>query len=188
MTNVWIRSAAFPSAYLRMDGSNVTSFNGAGSGSVNCQYYGPGSQPQAQTGNDEVLFLIPLSDPTAFAIRSTVLHAANAYLRMDGSEVTQFNVNGSGTVNCQYYATGTKPQVAAGNDEVFQLVSIPGSPAFAIRSISYPNAYLRLSGIAVTQHTGAGSGSVNCQYYAPGTQPQWTAGNFETFYISAVQQ
>ncbi len=185
MTNIWIRSATFPSAYLRMDSSKVTSFNGLGSGTVNCQYYGPGSQPQGQAGNDEVLFLVPLSDPTAFAIRSTL--STHAYLRMDGSEVTQFNVNGSGTVNCQYYATGTQPQVAAGNDEVFRLVSIPGSPAFAIRSISYPNAYLRLSGSAVTQHSGAGSGFVNCQYYAPGTQPQWTAGNFETFYISGVQ-
>jgi len=184
MTNIWIRSATSPNAHLRMDSSKVTGFNGAGSGTVNCQYYGPGSEPQFQAGNDEVFLLVPTADGTAFAIRSTV--SANAYLRMDGSRVTQFNGGGSGTVNCQYYAQGTQPQVAAGNDEVFHLVPIPDSPAFAIRSISYPNAYLRLAGDEVTAFRGNGSGAVNCQYYAPGTQPQWAAGNDEAFYISAV--
>jgi hypothetical protein len=183
MTNIWIRSAAFPSAYLRMDSSKVTSSNGAGSGTVNCQYYGPGSEPKGETGNDEVLFLVPLSGG-AFAIRSTL--TVHSFLRMDGSAVNQFNVNGSGTVNCQYYPQGNQPQAGNGNDEVFQLVSIPDSPAFAIRSVNFPNAYLRLAGSAVTSFNGNGSGFVNCQYYAPGTQPQWAAGNFEAFYISAV--
>ncbi len=183
MTNIWIRSAAFPSAYLRMDSSKVTSSNGTGSGTVNCQYYGPGSEPKAETGNDEVLFLVPLSGG-AFAIRSTL--TVHSFLRMDGSTVNQFNVNGSGTVNCQYYPQGSQPQAGNGNDEVFELVAIPDSPAFAIRSMNYPNAYLRVAGAEVTSFRGSGSGSVNCQYYAPGTQPQWAAGNFEAFYISAV--
>jgi phospholipase C len=183
MTNIWIRSAASPSAYLRMDSSKVTSFNGAGSGMVNCQYYGPGSEPQGEPGNDEVLFLVPLSGG-GFAIRSTL--TVHSFLRMDGSAVNQFNVNGSGTVNCQYYAQGTQPQAGNGNDEVFQLVAIPDSPAFAIRSMNYPNAYLRVASANVTAFKGSGSGAVNCQYYAPGTQPQWAAGNLEAFYISAV--
>ena len=183
MTNTWIRSAAYPNVYMRMDSSKVTGFNGAGSGTINCQYYGPGSEPQSEAGNDEVFFLIPISDGV-FAIRSII--SANSFLRMDGSAVTAFNVNGSGTVNCQYYPQGTLPQVARGNDEVFELVAIPDSPAFAIRSISYPNAYLRLAAAEVTSRRGNGAGAVNCQYYAPGTLPQWAAGNLEAFYISGV--
>lgn len=184
MTNIWIRSATSPNVFLRMDSSKVTSSNGAGSGTVNCQYYGPGSEPQNQAGNDEVFLLVPLSDRGAYAIRSTV--SANAYLRMDGSAVTQFNDNGSGTVNCQYYPNGSQPQVTPGNDEVFELVSIAGTPGFAIRSINYPNAYLRVDGADVTSRRGNGAGIVNCQYYAPGTQPQWTVGNDEVFYLAAV--
>ncbi len=59
MTNIWIRSAASPNVYLRMDSSKVTGFNGAGSGTVNCQYYGAGSEPQSQAGNE---FSAVLSD------------------------------------------------------------------------------------------------------------------------------
>lgn len=186
MTNIWIRSAASPDVYLRMDTSNVKSFNGSGSGTVNCQFYGPGSQPQNQSGNDEVFQLVPLSgsDGAAFAIRSNV--SANAFLRIDGRTVTQFNGGGSGTVNCQYYAQGTQPQVGNGNDEAFELVPIPDSPVFAIRSINYPNAYLRLAGADVTSRRGNGAGIVNCQYYAEGNQPQWAAGNDEVFYVSAI--
>jgi hypothetical protein len=69
---------------------------------------------------------------------------------------------------------------------VFRLVSIPDAPVFAIRSISNPNAYLRLAGAEVTPFRGNGSGSANWQYYASATQPEWTAGNFEVFYISGA--
>ncbi|WP_136626116.1 fascin domain-containing protein [Bradyrhizobium macuxiense] len=166
-----------------MDTSKVTSFNGAGSGTVNCQFYGPGSEPVTAPGNDEVFLFVALSD-TAFALRSTV--SAHAYLRMDGSGVTEFNAAGSGTVNCQYYAQGTQPQVAPGNDEVFQFVPIPNSPVVAIRSFNHPNAYLRMNAAGVESRRGNGSGIVNCQYYPQGTLPQWTAGNLEVFYVSAV--
>ena len=183
MTNIWIRSASNFFSFLRMDTSKVTGFNGSGSGTVNCQFYGPGSEPVTAPGNDEVFLFVPISD-TAFALRSTV--SANAYLRMDGSGVTEFNAAGSGTVNCQFYAQGTQPQVAPGNDEVFQFVPIPNSPVVAIRSVANPTAYLRMNAAGVQSRQGNGSGIVNCQFYARGTHPQWTPGNLEVFYISAV--
>jgi len=185
MTNYWIRSATSPNAFLRIDGSQVNSSNPFGSGTVNCQYYGPGSQPQNQAGNDEVFGLVPLGG-TVFAIHS--IASPNAYLRMDGSGVAEFNGNGSGIVNCQYYTEGILPQPAAGNDEAFELVSIPDSPVFAIRSFYYANAYLRIDGSGVTSYRGIGSGIVNCQYYdsTRGIQPTWTPGNSEIFYISGI--
>jgi hypothetical protein len=46
VTNVFIRSAAFPHVHLRMDRSPVTGFNGNGSGTVNRQYYADeGTEP-----------------------------------------------------------------------------------------------------------------------------------------------
>jgi hypothetical protein len=166
-----------------MDTAKVTGFNGAGSGTVNCQFYEPGSEPVTATGNDEVFLFVPVTD-TAFALRSIV--SANAYLRMDGSGVTEFNPAGSGTVNCQFYAQGTQPQVAPGNDEVFQFVPIPNSPVVAIRSVANPNAYLRMNAAGVGSRQGNGSGIVNCQFYPRGTQPQWAPGNLEVFFISAI--
>jgi uncharacterized protein YodC (DUF2158 family) len=183
MPSYWVRSANSPNAHLRMDASKVTASNGAGSGTVNCQFYANGSEPEATSGDDEVFHLVPISS-TAFAIQSVA--NPNAYLRLDGSKVTAFNGAGSGTVNCQFYPTGSQPQVAAGNDEVFEIVRLAGSTAFAIRSISWPNAYLRIDGSKVTAFNGAGSGTVNCQFYAAGSQPQAVAGNDESFYISAV--
>ena len=101
---VAIRSARFPSAFLRMDGSNVTQFQNGGSGTVNCQYYEQGSLPTPSIGNDEVFELIPLNPEEngngRFAIRSL---SWGAFLRIDGSQVTQFQSGGSGTVNCQWY-------------------------------------------------------------------------------------
>ncbi|MCC8977699.1 fascin domain-containing protein [Bradyrhizobium acaciae] len=183
MADIWIRSASNRFAFLRMDTSAVTSSNCAGSGTVNSQFYSPGSEPITATGNDEVFFFVPVSD-TAFALRSIV--SANAYLRMDGSSVTEANADGSGTVNCQYYPQGVQPQAVPGNDEVFQFVSIPNSPVVAIRSFNYPNAYLRMNAAGVASRQGNGSGFVNCQYYAPGSLPQWTPGNLEVFHVSAI--
>ncbi|QPF87176.1 hypothetical protein IC762_13170 [Bradyrhizobium genosp. L] len=183
MTDIWIRSASNFFAFLRMDTSRVTSSSGAGSGTVNCQFYAPGSEPVTATGNDEVFLFVPVSD-TAFALRSIV--SANAYLRIDGASVTEFNAAGSGTVNCQYYPQGTQPQAVPGNDEVFQFVAIPNSPVVAIRSFNYPNAYLRMNAAGVGSRQGNGSGIVNCQYYARGTLPQWAPGNLEVFHVSGI--
>ena len=105
---------------------------------------------------------------------------------MDTSAVTASNSNGSGTVNCQFYAADTAPQAEPGNDEAFELVPIPDSPVFGIRSLSNPNVYLRLNGTEVQAYRGNGGGSVNCQFYADGAHPLWQPGNLEAFYISGT--
>jgi hypothetical protein len=40
-----LKSTAFPQVFLRIDGSNVTQFQGAGSGTVNGQFYPSGGEP-----------------------------------------------------------------------------------------------------------------------------------------------
>ena len=111
-----------PRVYLRMDGTDVTAFNGAGSGTVNCQYYAAGSTPG--TGAYEAFRFEPQPDGTV-AIGS--VQFPHAYLRMDGTDVTAFNGAGSGTVNCQYYDT-IPANLPDGSYEKFRLVLL-GLPA-----------------------------------------------------------
>ena len=173
---VAIRSARFPSAFLRMDGSNVTQFQNGGSGTVNCQYYEQGSLPTPSIGNDEVFELIPLNPEEngngRFAIRSL---SWGAFLRIDASQVTQFQSGGSGTVNCQYYSPGTYPTNAHnGNLEV--LIPESGFDGnqherfYVIAPDPFEHRYLRMDGSQVTQFQSGGSGTVNCQWY-PGPEP-----------------
>lgn len=165
MTHIWIRSAINPAIHLRMDASGTQ--NGGIGGKVNCQYYAADTQPHYVKTNEEVFELVSLSDGV-FAIHSAGV--PNVFLRMDGSAVTQFNGNGSGTVNCQLGMSGPTFQ----DTGVFQLVSIPNS---------------RLDGSAMTGFSGNGGGVVNCQFYATGKQPLWTNGNNiynEALYISGL--
>ena len=76
----------------------------------------------------------------------------NVFLRMDG---------GSGTVNCQYYEQPgglyqfNYPIPDIGNDEVFELIPLAeiegGYGGYEIRSLSSPQAFLRIDGSNVTQ-------------------------------------
>lgn len=94
----------------------------------------------------------------------------------------------------EYGRPGRFPVSAAGHSHRFctsgicELVSIPDSPVFAIRSFYFANAYLRVEGSGVTSFRGNGSGTVNCQYYDfdAGALPQWAPGNSEVFYISGI--
>ena len=94
------------------------------------------------------------------AIASTAF--PNVYLRMDGTGVTQPTGPGGGTVNCQYTAMSW---------EKFELV-LQKDPngrndgTFSIKSTVFPNVFLRMDGNGVTQPTGPGGGTVNCQYTA----------------------
>ena len=72
----------------------------------------------------------------------------SVFLRMDGSNVTQYQGGGSGTVNCQFYAPGTLPVPEIGNLEAFELISIANA-GVAIRSVNFPNAFLRLDAQAL---------------------------------------
>jgi uncharacterized protein YodC (DUF2158 family) len=187
---VAIQSWKFPNAFLRMDGSNVTQSEGAGSGTVNCQYYDykAGQLPIPNIGNDEVFELIPLGELSTgqgFAIHS--LNYPQAFLRMDGSNVTQFEGAGSGTVNCQYYSGGAYPQNNSADYEHFIiyksiLAAEPANPdLYSIVWGQNMQVYLRMDGSNATQFEGAGSGAVNCQYYATGG-PQ-SADDYEVFNI-----
>jgi uncharacterized protein YodC (DUF2158 family) len=106
----------------------------------------------------------------------------HVHLRMDRTGVTGFNSNGSGMVNCQYYAdAGTEP--ANTSFEAFDLVIVPalGQPngvAFAFRStVAGESVFLRMDG---------GTGTVNCQYYSQGSQPEAVEGNDEVFQIVPI--
>ncbi len=126
---VAIRSVPFQKAFLRMDGSNVTQSEDAGTGTVNCQFYEPGRLPIPNIGNNEVFELIPLGELSTgpgYAIRS--LNYPQAFLRMDGSDVTQSEGAGSGTVNCQFYATGGPQSID--DYEVFEIIYLtpPSAP------------------------------------------------------------
>jgi hypothetical protein len=83
----------------------------------------------------------------------------SAFLRINGSNVTQSEDGGSGIVNCQFYQQGSVPIPNIGNSghigniEVFELIAIPEVPnnGFAIRSLNYPSAFLRIDGSNVAQ-------------------------------------
>ena len=110
---------------------------------------------------------------------------SGVFLRMDGSNVTQSEERGSGTVNCQFYAQGF-PSPNIGNNEVFELIplgELSTGQGYAIRSLNYPQAFLRMDGSGVTTQSGNGSGTVNCQYYPGGTYPQNNSLDDEHFII-----
>jgi Papain-like cysteine protease AvrRpt2 len=92
---------------------------------------------------------------TPITILSTFF--ANVYLRMDGTGVTTSTDNGSGKVNCQY---------AAGATEKYK-VRPQTDGSYSFESAAFPNVYLRMDGTGVPT-TGAGGGTVNCQFGPPG--------------------
>lgn len=170
-----------------MDGSGVTQSSGGGGGTVNCQFYAQGNLPVPNIGNDEVFELIPVPQVSsdAYAIRS--MNYSSSFLRIDGSGVTQSSGGGSGKVNCQFYASGSYP-TSVNDFELLVLgqVNIGGATHYYIRSGPFQSAFLRMDGSEVTQSEGAGSGTVNCQFYAVGTAPNSVA-DFELFNIIPLQ-
>ena len=79
------------------------------------------------------------------------------YLKMDGSNVTEFSSPGGGTVNCQS---------AVGPWEKFELNCInTTSCSYSIESVAFPGVYLRMDGNGVTAPgSPGGGGTVNCQF------------------------
>lgn len=124
-----------------MDGSSVTSFNGAGAGIVNCQY---GAGPYEK-------FVVRAYAGNQFAIES--LQFPGVFLRMDGGYVRSFNGGGSGKVNAQF---------TAGPYERFALRQM-SDEKYSFESVQFPGVFLRMDGNSVTTPTGSGSGTVNCQ-------------------------
>jgi hypothetical protein len=182
---VAIQSVPFPNAFLRMDGSAVTQFNGHGSGTVNCQFYDyqQGDQPIAIVESYEVFELILLpAGFGGFGLRS--VRFSSAFLRIDGSGLTQLEGSGGGTVNCQYYGSGVYPVGDGSNTEVLIVgqQTIGGVVYYSIQSNAYQNAFLRMDGSQVNWLSPNGSGTVNCQFYPSGSGPTSTQA-YELFNI-----
>lgn len=150
--NKAIGSTAFTNVFLRMNGSGVTQHLTTGGGIVNCQF---------GHLDFEAFDIIPVGMAPSLAINAgqkTIPFAVRSrefgtFLRMDGSEVTQFVVGGSGTVNCQF---------DVGTSEVFNFV--PRGEQFFIRSVQFRQANLRMDGSGVSVGTANGGGKVNCQF------------------------
>lgn len=135
---ITIKSKAYANVYLRMDGSNVTSFTDSGSGKVNAQF---------KAGATEKFKVRTHSDGT-YSFESATF--PNVYLRMDGSGVEPYSTR-IGTVNCQFGAPGPY--------EKFKLrASTVGTVAF--EAAAFPNVLLRLNGSGVTATTSTGGGTV----------------------------
>jgi len=111
--NWCIESNQFRNAYLRMDGSGISSSSGSGGGIVNAQYYAAGTD----CGGYEEYTITSLPNGQ-FGIQSVAF--PGRYLRVDGSGVTSSSGPGEGIVNLQYYTAGATP----GGYEVFTFVSI----------------------------------------------------------------
>ncbi|MCW3783024.1 phosphatidylinositol-specific phospholipase C domain-containing protein [Defluviimonas salinarum] len=127
------QSAAFPAAYIRMDGQGVTAPVGAGAGTVNAQI---------DAGPWEEFHLVPQGDGT-FAIQSA--EWGNVSIRLDGSVAGDQK-----TVNCQF---------GVGPWEVFRLKPV-GGEYFAIQSVAFPTLYLALDTEGATSPNGSGVGMV----------------------------
>lgn len=89
-----INSIAFPKAYLRMDGNQITKFMPSGGGVVNCQGFVGGWEK----------FKIHI-DQTTLNLTIESVAFPGRFLRMDGNGVVSSGP-GSGVVNCQFGAFG----------------------------------------------------------------------------------
>jgi len=178
-----IQSVRFPQAFLRMDGSQVTSPQGGGSGIVNCQFYLPNTFPDPSPGNLEVFEIIeiPSVPNNGYGIRSHVY--PHAFLRIDGSNVNSFQGGGSGTVNCQYYAGNGVPVNGDYESLIVGPLLISGDPVYCVAT-GFQGVFLRIDGSRVTSFQGAGSGTVNCQYYSSGDPS--SLGDYEVFNIISL--
>ncbi|GLY61085.1 hypothetical protein Pcaca05_19420 [Pectobacterium carotovorum subsp. carotovorum] len=143
-----IESLNFKNVFLRIDGSGSNQQNPAGFGTVNAQYGPPGEYEK---------FSIETDENNVSKIRS--LAFPNAYLRLDGNNIDRQNPAGAGIVNCQY----TPP----GPWEKFYIEE-NSEGNFTIRSVQFPDVYLRLDGSNIDKQNPAGAGVVNGQYAPPG--------------------
>jgi hypothetical protein len=170
------------SVFLRIDGSNVTQFEARGSGTVNCQFYAPGTVPFPGSGNLEALELISIP-----SVGSVIRSAAfpNVFLRLDASGVTASQGVGVGTVNCQYYPEGTYPN-SQSDWEVFEHIILESTPGRedvgSLKSSAFPQVFLRMDGSNVTQFEVGGSGTVNGQFYPSSGEPK-SPNDYETLKI-----
>ncbi|KAL9975908.1 hypothetical protein ACROYT_G013126 [Oculina patagonica] len=162
-----LRSVAFPDVYVRCDGKGITESVAAGSGIVNCQYKPPRKW--------ETFYIYPVEMNPSLALENickVVIESAawkNVFVRLDSKGMNHFDGNGGGEVNCQFNAYAW---------EVFVLRK-ESNGGYSFQNAHFTNCYIRLDGRGVQSQKNGGSGTVNCQYYEPGSPPK----EWETFYI-----
>ena len=162
-----LRSVPFPDVYVRCDGEGVTECTGTGGGTVNCQYKPPGSY--------EGFYIYPVEMTPSSALESTCkvviesVHFKNVFIRLDSKGMSYSQGPGRSEVNCQF---------TAGSYERY-IVKQETNGGHSFRSVEFPHCYIRLDGTGVTQQEGAGSGTVNCQWYELSMLVQ----SWETFHV-----
>jgi phospholipase C len=113
-----IRSVNFPNSFLFLSGIDMTGWEGAGGGVVQCQFDAPPEayplDPPTFPVFPAALLVFELLDVESTdgmeniqSLQSIV--TPQVFLRIDGSGVNQFSDEGSGTVNCQWYPQGVVP-------------------------------------------------------------------------------
>lgn len=138
-----IMSAAFKEVFLHMDGKGITTSNGSGAGTVNCQ------KSLLPAG----MFKAHKEENGTFTLESVAY--PGVFLRMDGNNVHSFAGAGAGRVNCQY---------GAAEWEHFKL-NEQKDGSFTIESAAFPNVFLRMDGNNPNNKEND-FGTVNCQYGA----------------------
>ncbi|QQG27266.1 hypothetical protein JFY74_14280 [Pectobacterium carotovorum] len=143
-----IESVNFENVFLRIDGSGSNQQNSAGFGTVNAQYGPPGEYEKfsIETGENNISRIRSLAFP-------------NVYLRLDGNNVNENIYSGSGIVNCQYTPPGPWDRF---------YIEKNSEENFTIRSVQFPDVYLRLDGSNIDKFNPNGAGVVNGQYTPPG--------------------
>ncbi len=105
----------------------------------------------------------------------------DAYMRLDGNGITQFMINGGGTVNCQFYDQPTiKTRGVLSYEKYRAHTTDDGLVAF--ESVAFPKCYLRLDGRGVSAQNKAGK-KANLQFYA---DPPTSTDLWEVFRATVV--
>ena len=163
-----LRSVNFPDVYLRCDGKGVDHYEGAGGGTVNCQYKPPSLW--------ESFYIYPVEMAPSLASQTTykvVIESAqfrHVFIRMNSKGMRHYMGPGGGEVNCQYKISFW---------ESYFLRQEPNG-SYSFRSVQFPHCYIRLDGTDVISYSGPGGGIVNCQYYDDPSDP---ASSWESFYL-----
>ena len=87
----------------------------------------------------------------------------NVFIRCDGSNVIQFEPDGSGTVNCQYSVSSYEKYYIY-PPEMPPSLTTEGTNKIVIESAQWEDVYILLDRGDLTQFKEEGGGTVNCQY------------------------
>jgi hypothetical protein len=104
--------------------------------------------------------------PQVAAVRVESVAFPGVYLCTNGS-ATQFNAVGTGWAGCEYGAQSVLLSVQSASTDVVAFAYNAALPVVATDlspNITDTGVFLRMDGVGVTAFSGAGAGTVNCQY------------------------